>query len=138
MSHVRPVFAARESPQAPTSSESHEIGSGVPFGFAVVFVAGLTPQFWANRFFQSITKFCPWRSDRFQRAVVPLPFFVMILRTPLDASVPYSVAALGPFNTSMDSMSCGLRSFKREIELDPNAWLIGPVATSLFTRTPSM
>ena len=42
----------------------------------------------------------PWR---------PLvPFLVMIWITPFAASAPYSVAAAGPFTTSIDSMSSGL------------------------------
>ncbi len=74
---------------------------------------------------------------KFQRGVELAPFFVMMLITPFAASVPYSVAALGPLRTSIDSMSSGLKSFKREIGDEPNAWLTGPVAGSLLTRTPS-
>ena len=37
----------------------------------------------------------------------------MIWITPLDASVPYRVAAAGPLITSMLSMSSGLMSFRR-------------------------
>src|SRR3954463_5367256 len=61
----------------------------------------------------------------------------MMLMTPFAASVPYRVAALGPFNTSIDSMSSGLKSLMREIGDELNDWLWGPVAGSLFTRTPS-
>ena len=41
------------------------------------------------------------------------PRFVMMLITPAEASAPYSVAAAGPFTTSMLSMSSGLMSFNR-------------------------
>jgi hypothetical protein len=37
----------------------------------------------------------------------------MIWITPADASAPYSVAAAGPFTTSMLSMSSGGMSFRR-------------------------
>ena len=62
----------------------------------------------------------------------------MICTTPFDASVPYSVAAAGPLMISTLSMSSRLRSFQREMLREPNAWLTGPVACSLLTRTPSM
>ncbi len=44
---------------------------------------------------------------------VARPRLVMMLITPAEASAPYSVAAAGPFTTSMDSMSSGERSFRR-------------------------
>ena len=37
----------------------------------------------------------------------------------------------------MDSMSSGLKSLRREIGAEPNAWLSGPDETWLLTRTPS-
>src|ERR1700709_2657592 len=42
-----------------------------------------------------------------------LPRLVVITTTPFAASVPYSVAADGPFTISMFSMSSGLMSPKR-------------------------
>ena len=41
------------------------------------------------------------------RALPARPFFVVTTMTPFDASVPYSVAADGPFTISMSSMSSG-------------------------------
>jgi len=41
------------------------------------------------------------------------PFFVVMTMTPFAASVPYSVAADGPFTISMFSISSGLMSFAR-------------------------
>ena len=71
------------------------------------------------------------------RAGPGVPRLVMTWMTPFDASVPYRVVAAGPFTISTLSMSSGLKSLKREIELDPNAWFVGPVAKSASTRTPS-
>src|SRR5262245_57505110 len=67
----------------------------------------------------------------FQRAGPGRPRLVAITITPLAASVPYSVVAEGPFTTSMDSMSAGLRSFRRlvaslkngPLPSDPPPWL---------------
>jgi hypothetical protein len=39
----------------------------------------------------------------------------MIWMTPFAASAPYSVAADGPFNTSIDSMSFGLMKSSAEV-----------------------
>src|SRR6476619_19641 len=49
----------------------------------------------------------------FQRPVPARPFLVVMTMTPFAASVPYSVAADGPFTISMFSMSSGLMSPKR-------------------------
>ena len=43
-----------------------------------------------------------------------MPCFVVIRTTPLDAWMPYSVAAAGPFTISMFSMSSGTMSLMRE------------------------
>src|SRR5207249_3438741 len=60
----------------------------------------------------------------------------MILTTPLDASVPYNVAAAGPLITSTDWISAGLMSCHRDGGKVPAP---GPVLwKSLLTRTPSM
>jgi hypothetical protein len=61
----------------------------------------------------------------------------MMWITPLDASVPYSVAAAGPLMISMLSMSSGLKSLIREITLELNACTLGPVDCALSARTPS-
>src|ERR1041385_9451034 len=57
--------------------------------------------------------------------------------TPFDASVPYNVAAAGPFAISTLPMSSGLKSLNREIELEPKSWLVGPEAKFASTRIPS-
>ena len=56
---------------------------------------------------------CSARSVCWKFPEPALPFFVMIWITPAEASAPYSVAAAGPFTTSMLSISSGLRSLKR-------------------------
>jgi hypothetical protein len=61
------------------------------------------------------------------------PFFVVMTMTPLAASVPYNVAAEGPFTISMSSMSSGLRSLTKLV-------VVPPVATPTeleIIRTPS-
>jgi hypothetical protein len=63
------------------------------------------------------------------------PRLVVITMTPFAASVPYSVAADGPFTTSTLSISSGLMSFTRLGRLPP------PVPAPpivLVMRTPSM
>ena len=74
---------------------------------------------------------------KFQRAGPESPRFVMIWMTPFEASVPYKVAAAGPFRISTLWMSSGLKSLNREMELEPKSWFCGPVAKSASTRTPS-
>ena len=72
-----------------------------------------------------------------QRAGPGVPRFEMICITPFEASVPYSVAAAGPLRISILAMSSGLKSLKREMELEPKSWFCGPLAKSASTRTPS-
>ena len=48
-----------------------------------------------------------------QRALPARPFFVVMTMTPFAASVPYSVAAEGPFTISMSSISSGEKLFKK-------------------------
>ena len=64
------------------------------------------------------------------------PRLVMIWTTPLDASVPYSVAAAGPLMISMDSMSSGLMSLRRLAPAPPRC--AGPCEVLASMRTPSM
>src|SRR5206468_1152484 len=63
------------------------------------------------------------------------PDFVVIRITPFAASVPYSVEADGPFSTSMDSISSGLMSLKR----DGTCWFPAKASdwASVLTRIPS-
>ena len=65
---------------------------------------------------------------------------------PLDASEPYKAAAAAPFNTVMDSISCGLRSFPLDaksrfrteyLSVPPIHILIGS-KVELFIGTPSI
>src|SRR5688572_21993733 len=99
-------------------------------------VAGRCPQM-AN-----VSGYCEWSSTRpysanvVHRALPARPFFVVTTMTPLDASVPYSVAADGPFTTSTSWMSSGLRPFRNvEFAMLPPA----PFAVKLpaLKRTPS-
>ena len=48
-----------------------------------------------------------------QRVAPAFPFFVVMTMTPFAASVPYSVAADGPFTISMSSISFGSRSLRK-------------------------
>ena len=61
--------------------------------------------------------------------------------TPLAASVPYSVAADGPFTTSIDSISSGFRSVIAPA-VHPELYCLGPIRLPpplvFSTRTPSM
>ena len=54
-----------------------------------------------------------------------VPFLVVINTTPFAALEPYNAAALGPFNTEMDSISSGLMSV-----IPP------PVTVLLYTLPP--
>ena len=54
------------------------------------------------------------------------PRLVRISTTPLAASVPYSVEAEGPLTISIDSISSGLRSFRR-LGLVPPIPMLDPV-----------
>jgi hypothetical protein len=56
--------------------------------------------------------------------------------TPFEASVPYSVAADGPFTISMFSISSGEMSFTRLGDVPPTPTVID--ADWLVRRTPSM
>ena len=49
-----------------------------------------------------------------QRVAPARPFFVVMTMTPFAASVPYSVAADGPFTISMSSISSGLSVLSSE------------------------
>ena len=64
-----------------------------------------------------------------------VPRFVVMTMTPFAASVPYNVAADGPFTTSIDSISAGLMSSRREGPEPPT-----PIALFVFdvARTPSI
>ena len=55
----------------------------------------------------------PPSAYRFQRAGPAEPRFVVMSTTPLDAAVPYTPLAAGPFRISIDSMSSGFRSLSR-------------------------
>ena len=72
------------------------------------------------------------------------PRFVNTWMTPADASEPKSVAAAGPFRTSMRSISSGLRSERRSSPAPPEKkQQVTPAIQpqSVFcvsTRTPSM
>src|SRR5688572_21113168 len=99
-------------------------------------VAGRWPQI------AYVSGYCEWSSMRpysanvDHRALPARPFFVVTTMTPLEASVPYSVAADGPFTTSTSWMSSGLRPFRNvELAMLPPA----PFALKLpaLNRTPS-
>src|SRR5689334_21370481 len=72
-----------------------------------VWPEALWPQFmymfWYG--FRSCT--CPVSVNQLQRVVPERPRRVVITMTPLEASVPYSVAADGPFTISTFSISSG-------------------------------
>ena len=87
----------------------------------------------------------PPRAVNSSRGRPAFPFLVVIWMTPFDASVPYSVAAAGPFTTSIDSMSSGLMSLSRDgvkRGSPPGPVVLNcagtPPACALFTRMPSM
>ncbi len=63
-----------------------------------------------------------------------VPRFVVMRITPFAASVPYSVAAAGPFTISMDSMSSGLMSSSRDGSCPPEK---REKSSEVFTRMPS-
>ena len=71
----------------------------------------------------------------FQRGDPAFPRFVVITTTPLAASVPYNVAADGPFTISTFSISSGLRSPTRLALLPP---VPKPEPTLLVMRMPSI
>ena len=52
------------------------------------------------------------------------PFLVVTTMTPLAASVPYSVAADGPFTISMSSISSGESEFMKLWFVPPTPGLI--------------
>ena len=80
--------------------------------------------------------FPPWTWNEY--LVLPAePFFVMMLMTPRAASVPYSVAAAGPFSTSTLSISLGSKSLRRDTTPELNACTKIPLPVALFTRMPS-
>src|SRR4051794_32385745 len=54
-----------------------------------------------------------------QRALPAWPFLVVITMTPLAASVPYSVAAEGPFTISMSEISSGFSVFRSDTAVPP-------------------
>src|SRR6185369_13980697 len=58
----------------------------------------------------------PPSPNQVQRALPTRPFLVVTTMTPLVASVPYNVAADGPFTISMSSISSGLRPLRLELE----------------------
>ncbi len=72
----------------------------------------------------------PWKLNRGAPA---RPRFVKIWITPLDASVPYSVAAAAPFRISMRSMDSGGMSSRRVALPCPE-----PPMDELSMRMPSM
>src|SRR5436190_14695004 len=78
--------------------------------------AGLCPQFaymfWYG--FRSCT--LPDSVNHDQRVVPARPRRVVITMTPFEASVPYSVAADGPFTISTFSISSGERAFRLETD----------------------
>ena len=71
-----------------------------------------------------------------QRAAPARPFFVVMTMTPFAASVPYSVAADGPFTISSVSISSGLMSLMRLGDVPPTP--ICADAELLVIRIPSM
>src|SRR5262245_45628023 len=78
----------------------------------------------------------PASPNQFQRVEPARPRFVVTTITPFDASVPYSVAADGPFTISMSSMSSGFRPLRFvPLTCDPPA----PAAPNELelNRTPS-
>ena len=72
---------------------------------------------------------------KLNRGAPALPRLVKIWITPLDASLPYSVAAAAPFRTSMRSIDSGLMSSKRDGAAAAVPMLVPP--PPLSTRTPS-
>jgi hypothetical protein len=66
---------------------------------------------------------------------------VVMLMTPFAASVPYSVAAAGPLMTSIDSISSGLMSSRRDEPEPPTPMpacdVFAPAPVVDVTRTPS-
>jgi len=74
----------------------------------------------------------PWKDHV---AAPARPRFVVITMTPFAASVPYSVAADGPFTTSILSISDGLRSLTRLGSVPPP---VPAPPTVLVMRTPSI
>ncbi len=71
---------------------------------------------------------------KLKRGAPARPFFVKIWITPLDASVPYSVAAAAPFRISTRSMDSGLMSSSFEGSPCPPPNML---TAALSTRTPS-
>lgn len=65
------------------------------------------------------------------------PRLVTIWITPLDASVPYNVAAAGPLMISMLSILSGSMSLIRDTIPELNPWTATPDPSPLLTRTPS-
>src|SRR5580658_6494377 len=65
------------------------------------------PQLWYNAGNDSGMPLDACSPDRCHCGGPATPCLVMMTMTPLAASVPYSVAAAGPFSTSIDSMSLG-------------------------------
>ena len=63
-----------------------------------------------------------------------MPFFVVMTMTPLAASVPYSVAADGPFTISMSAISSGFSTLSMLVVVPP---VPSPRALE-FMRTPSI
>src|SRR5258708_20291712 len=75
-----------------------------------------------------------------QRALPGWPCLVLITTTPFAASVPYSADAAGPFTTSIDSKSSGLRSLMRLGGAHPTShtpddrfWLVTRIPSRKYT-----
>src|SRR5690348_13639502 len=76
-----------------------------------------------------------WPSrDQLHFAEPARPFFVVTTMTPLAASVPYSVAADGPFTISMSSISSGLSVLSSEYDV---LMLLPEFVVPELNRTPS-
>src|SRR3954466_7765570 len=69
-----------------------------------------------------------------QRVGPARPFFVVMTMTPFAASVPYSVAADGPFTISMSSISSGDIVLRKLNVVPP---LLGALKELESARTPS-
>ena len=66
--------------------------------------------------------------------VPAFPFLVVMTMTPLAASVPYSVAADGPFTISMSSISSGVKLLRKPNVVPP---LLGALNVPEDARMPS-
>src|SRR5256885_13813527 len=73
-------------------------------------------------------------ADQFQCVAPARPFLVVMTMTPFAASVPYSVAADGPFTISMSSISSGEKLLRKPNVVPP---LLGAENVLEKARTPS-